>query len=288
MKHIIKVGYLLSYDYQYIFNSLKLVYPYADKIVICYDKDNKTWSGNQFTIPNSIFEKIKEMDSQNKIEFYSETFYIEGEKPLNLDTRQRNMLAQKMENGGWHIQIDSDEYPIDFRQLTLFLRKHNYLLQNPKKTPINFFANLVVLFKNDTEGFFVVKPYKEKVCFITNNPQYEKVRTPKKGINLMLDYYIIHQTWARSEEEISHKFQNWGHRDDFNTLAYFELWKNLNPTNYTSYKNFHPLTPEDWQELEYIKANNIDDLIEKININNAITLPLKWTKRLKLFIKSWL
>lgn len=238
--------------------------------------------------PTLFFDKIRAMDNQNKIEFYSDIFYIEGEQPLNLDTRQRNMLAQKMGTGGWHIQIDSDEYPIDFKQLSLFLRKHHYLLSNPKKTPINFFANLIVLFKNDTEGFFVVKPYKEKVCFVTNNPQYEKVRTPKKGINIMLEHYIIHQTWARSEQEILHKFQNWGHKDDFNTQAYFDLWKNLNSTNYTSYKNFHPLTPEDWQELQYIKANDIDNLIEKINIHKTITLPLKWTKKLKLFIKSWL
>ena len=41
-KNVIKAGYLISYDYAYIFNSLKLIYNHVDSIIISYDADNKT------------------------------------------------------------------------------------------------------------------------------------------------------------------------------------------------------------------------------------------------------
>lgn len=291
MNQMIKVGYLLSYDYQYIFNSLKTVYDFADKIVICYDREGKTWAGNHFLIPNEVFEKIKSIDNQNKIVFYSDTFYIEGENPINLDTRQRNMLAQKMGKGGWHIQIDSDEYALNFQKLTSFLQKHSYLLRNPKRTPINFFVKFVTLFKQNEEGFFVITPHTEPCFLITNVPFYTNARMPENQFFVQLNYYLIHQSWARSEQDILQKFQNWGHKNDFNTQKYFEKWKNLNSENYRSYQNFHPLTPQEWKSIEFIKSKNIDEFLQKFLQNHPqkeLNFPLKWTKKLKLYLKSWL
>jgi hypothetical protein len=41
MKREIKVGMLVSYDYESIKNSLPPVYDYADRIVLAVDKDGK-------------------------------------------------------------------------------------------------------------------------------------------------------------------------------------------------------------------------------------------------------
>lgn len=73
---------------------------------------------------------------------------------IDLDTRQRNMMAKVMGEGGWHLQIDSDEYPIDFEKLTTFLRKHNYLLRKPEKTPINF-SSILLLYLNRLKMVFL-------------------------------------------------------------------------------------------------------------------------------------
>ena len=291
MNEIIKVGYLLSYDYQYIFNSLKLVYDFADKIVLCYDKDGKTWAGNNVSIPHSFFEEIKKIDIKNKISFYAESFHIENTPPMSLETRQRNMLAEKLGKGGWHIQIDSDEYPVDFKELTSFLRKHKYLLKNPEKTPVNFFVKFITLFKQTEKGFFVISPYTEPCFLITNQPNYKNARFPKNDSHIILDSYIIHQSWARDEEEILKKITNWGHKNDFDTKKFFDFWKNLNEDNYASLQNFHPLYPTDWKSVKFIKAKNIEETIDffrtsKEFADKKITLPLKWKRRVKLYLKS--
>jgi len=286
---IIKIGYLLSYDYKFIFNSLKQTYDAADEIFICYDKDAKTWAGNDFEIPETVFSEIRQLDHQKKITFYADTFYVKGMSAIELDTRQRNMLAEKMGKGGWHIQIDSDEYPANFAKLTSFLRKQKYLLRNTKKTPVNFFVNFVTLFKQTDQGFFVVAPYTESCFLITNVPHYVNARYPENNYSLKLNFNNIHQSWARDNNEILQKINNWGHNTDFDTQAFFKKWENLNQENYKQFKNFHPVYPKDWPELQFIPAKNIEDFIinfEKANPQQDIKIPLKFKKRLKLYLKS--
>jgi len=286
---IIKVGYLLSYDYKYIFNSLRQVYEYSDKIYICYDQDGKTWAGNDCTIPEEIFDTIKELDSQNKIIFYSDRFYLEGKTAIELDTRQRNMLAEKMGKGGWHLQIDSDEYPVHFEKLVSFLKKHQYLLKNPHKTPVNFFVSFVTLFKQTPDGFFVISPYTEACFLITNVPRYVNARLPENPYYLRLNFNIIHQSWARSKDEIYQKIHNWGHNNDFDIDEFFNKWNNLNAENYGDFKDFHPLAPDHWKELQFIKAENTEEFITNFEVSypqTEIRIPLKLKKRIKLYLKS--
>ncbi|MGD1319408.1 hypothetical protein [Chryseobacterium sp. 2R14A] len=288
-KNIIKVGYLLSYDYKFIFNSIKQIYDFSDQIFICYDQDGKTWAGNDFEIPEIVFSEIQKLDHQKKIVFYADTFYVKGVSTIDLDTRQRNMLAKKMGSGGWHLQIDSDEYPVGFDKLAHFLRKQKYLLRNPTKTPVNFFVNFVTLFKQIEEGFFVVAPYTESCFLITNTPEYVNARFPKNNYTLHLDFNNIHQSWARSPEEILQKINNWGHNNDFDTQEFYKRWYELNQENYTEFKNFHPLSPSDWKELIFVPSKNIEEFIinfEKNHHQNYITMPLKLKKRIKLYLKS--
>ncbi|RNA63646.1 hypothetical protein D1631_17860 [Chryseobacterium nematophagum] len=286
---IIKTGYLLSYDYKFIFNSLKQTYDSTDEIFICYDKDGKTWAGNDFEIPETIFSDIRKLDHQKKITFYADTFYIPGKSTMDLETRQRNMLAEKMGKGGWHIQIDSDEYPINFKKLEVFLRKQKYLLKNTKKTPVNFFVNFVTLFKQTEDGFFVISPYTESCFLITNVPHYSHARYPHNSYSLKLDFNNIHQSWAREGHEILQKINNWGHNNDFDTSEFYKTWESLSSENYTQFKDFHPIYPKDWKELQFIPAKNIEEFIinfEKNYPQQDIQIPLPFKKRLKLYLKS--
>ncbi|CAD7808718.1 hypothetical protein CHRY9390_01877 [Chryseobacterium aquaeductus] len=286
---IIKVGYLLSYDYKFIFNSIKQIYDFSDEIFICYDKDGKTWTGNDFEIPDTVFSEIRKLDHQNKIIFYSDTFYVEELSAIDLDTRQRNMLAQKMGKGGWHIQIDSDEYLVGFEKLTAFLRKQKYLLRNSKKTPVNFFVNFVTLFKQTEDGFFVISPFTESCFLITNVPEYINARFPQNSYSLKLNVNNIHQSWARTQNEILQKINNWGHSSDFDTSDFYNKWDHLNQENYAQFKNFHPIYPKDWQELKFIPAKGVEEFIvnfEKKYPQQKIKMPLKLKKRIKLYLKS--
>lgn len=286
---LIKVGYLLSYDYQYIINSLKQVYEAADSITISYDINKRTWSGNNFELPDSVFEEIKQLDHDHKIKFYADDFYIAGQNPLLSETRQRNMLAHSMGKGGWHIQLDSDEYPYDFKKLAEFLRKNKFLLKHPTRTPVTFRVKLVVLFKKTADGFFVISPYNELCSLATNTPIYNKARTTINTKEYTLNYYVIHQSWARENSEIQQKIGNWGHVSDFDTLEFYDNWDKLSPENYKKYLDFHPLPACSWKKLDFIPANNVDEFITFINKElpqQKLELPLSPVKKAILYLKS--
>lgn len=288
---MIKIGILLSYDYKYLFNALDEVYNEADLIVISYDIEGKTWAGNDIEIPIKFFERIKNYDTTNKIVLYGDKFFIPGLPAMELETRQRNMMAKAMGTGGWHIQLDSDEYAYDFKKLTCFLRKNIFLLRNPAKTPITFLVNFVTLFKMDSSGFYLISPHNEKCYLVTNNPHYVKARVTNSDKNFFLNYNLIHHSWARSENEILQKIMNWGHKDDFDTQHFFEKWKNLNAHNFKSYNKFHPLNPASWEKVEFVAAANIKEFISvfrKKHPQSAIKNPLSRTKRIKLFFRSLL
>ncbi len=258
---MIKVGYLISYDYEFFFTSVKQIYEFADKIYLAIDKDGKTWSGNNFEIAESFFNEVKQFDSLNKIEFYYDSFYVETLSPMENDVRERTMLSKKM-GRGWLIQIDVDEYIYNFEIISKFLKKHIYLTYFPKLIPIAFKGDLVTLFKKVESGYLFIDN-REKFSLITNYPEYQYARSNDSIINYFLGIITIHQSWARSEMEMQFKINNWGHRDDFDTSKYFEFWKSLSEENYKNFKNIHPMSPKVWNEIKFLEAKNIDDFILK-------------------------
>ena len=63
----IQVGFLLSYDYIKLKNSIPPVYKEADGIFIAIDKDMRTWSGATFEVDPAFYDWLKEIDVDNKI-----------------------------------------------------------------------------------------------------------------------------------------------------------------------------------------------------------------------------
>lgn len=255
----IKVGYLVSYDYEMFLTSVKQLYSYVDKIYVAIDRNRKTWSGNHFEIPEIFFDEVTLFDVENKIEFYYEDFYVPEFSPMACETRERNMLLKVM-GKGWKMQLDVDEYVYDFEKTAKFLKQHWYFNIFPKLTPIVFKGVWITLFKELSDGYLYIEN-KERFSFITNCFNFEVARTNNSVSNHLTDIKVIHQSWARSEEQILLKIQNWGHRDDFDTQKYFEFWKNLNSINFGSYINIHPMRPEQWNELHFLQSLSIDDFI---------------------------
>ncbi|WP_339836315.1 hypothetical protein [uncultured Flavobacterium sp.] len=273
---MIKVGYLISYDYKMIFTSMALLYKYADEIHLAIDKKRLTWSGNSFELPDSFFEEIERFDTENKIKLYFDDFYKQNLTPIECDTRERTMLAKKM-GKGWLLQIDVDEYIYDFEQLAKYLRKKWYLLLFPKWTPVVFRANWITLYKQLNDGFLFIKN-NETFPLLTNIPSYEYCRENTKLTNYQTNLQVIHQSWARSEEEVETKLKNWSHRKDFNTADYLVFWRSLTSENYRSFKDFHPVYPKDWNKLHFVEANNIEAFIieyAKKNKQVLIEFPIK-------------
>lgn len=278
----IKVGYLVSYDYDMFFTSAKYLYDYVDEIFLAIDKSRKTWSGNDFEIPGNFFEKVELFDVKNKIEFYFDDFYVPGLSPMECDTRERNMLLKVM-GKGWLMQVDVDEYIYDFEKTAKFLKQHWYLNVFPKLTPIVFKGVWVTLFKELPDGYLYIEN-NERFSFITNCSSFDVCRTNYKVSNHLTNIKVIHQSWARSEEEMFRKIKNWSHSDDFDTQKYFEFWKTLDSTNYNRYKNIHPMIPAQWNELHFLKSSSIDDFIRLYSESNKqILINVSVFKILKVF-----
>lgn len=282
---MIKVGYVVSYDYSMLLTSINQLYNYVDKIFIAIDKERKTWSGNSFEIPASFFFEVNQFDVKNKIEFYFDNFYVPELTPMECETRERNMLLEKM-GWGWKIQLDVDEYIYDFKVISKYLKKYWYLTLFPKLTPIVFRGKLVTLFRELIEGYLYIEN-NERFSFITNQSYYKYTRNNNSVRNHFTNINVIHQSWARSEDDIQLKIKNWGHRDDFDTQSYFEFWKSLNSINYKEYKNFHPLSPEVWNELQFLPSSSIDEFIEKYKLNyKQVLIPIENKKIIKTAIKK--
>ena len=263
----IKVGSLISYDYMYIKEMLPRIYEYADIIVFALDKERKTWSGNTIDIPDSFFSWLKEFDINNKISLYEDNFYIPELSPMECEVRERNLLSKFMGEGGWHIQIDSDEYFIDFKSFTEYLKK----LDITKPTTV--FVEWIHLFKRDENGFYIIEPH-EPIEIATNKPAYEHGRAKLKYSGnekrIYTDFKMLHQSWARNDDEISFKINNWGHANDFNTESYFKIWQNINKHTYKFIQSFHPLDAWRWKYLIYFETQSISTLIEKVKERESI------------------
>ncbi|KAF2342023.1 hypothetical protein [Flavobacterium tistrianum] len=273
---MIKVGYLVSYDYHMFLTSVKQLYNYVDKIVIGIDCNYKTWSGNSFEIPDSFFQEVKAFDTKNIIEFYFDNFYIPSLNPTQCESRERNMILKKL-GRGWKLQLDVDEYIYDFEKLYKYLNKYWYLNIFPNVTPICIQGKLVTLYKQLNDGYLFIDN-KEQFPFITNQLLNSHTRRNDNIRNYYSEVNVIHQSWARSEGEIVQKITNWGHRDDFDTQKYFHFWKSLSSLNYKNYTNIHPLLPKVWNRLHFLPAESIDEFIDKFserNHQNLVNLPLK-------------
>jgi hypothetical protein len=261
----IHVGFLLSYDYDKLKLSIPPVYNDADRIFIAQDENFLTWSGNKFEVDASFFEWVKEFDVDNKIEFYKDNFYVPSLTPIQNDTRERHMLSVKMGLGNWLVQVDSDEYFIDFAGFVKQMRKYDSFLDNPEKNPVQISGFHIDIYKYLDEGILYVKNTC-KVLLATNYPNYKQARQSRERI-IYVDTFTFHESLSRSEEELKNKINNWGHRDEVNP-DFLNKWKSANKDNYEEIKDVFYLNGTQWKNLGFLplkKMAEIQDYFARTN-----------------------
>lgn len=275
----IKVGYLVSYDYEFLKNSLPCVYNYADEIFLAVDQERKTWSGESFLIQPDFWEWIEKFDSMKKITIYEDRFYVPTLSPMECDTRERNMLAKRMGDCDWYVQIDSDEYFIDFSSFAEKLRRYS------TKDFTTVACRVATLFKRLSNGYLVITESTETLNFATNNPIYNAARNNTTGNRYIYwNDLVLHQSWARTPEDIYMKLNNWSHKDDFNVQSFFKLWSAVDESNFYALRDFHPLTPTLWPKLKYIEGNLSDILTKENKFKDS---DLNSIKKKSMFSRIW-
>lgn len=257
----VNVGILVSYDYEYIKISLPLLYESADSITLAIDENLRTWNGNNFTIDPAFFEWVEKFDVQKKIAIYRDNFYLPELNVVDNDTRERNMLAAQM-GDGWNIQIDADEYFIDFAGFVKYLKTNKFI----QKKPTQICAFWITMYKKLDDGILYVKD-PEAFYIGSNEPDYKRCRNSKEQIKVYAPFLAIHQSWARDIDELENKLRNWSHKDDFDVEKYLEFYKTLNKDNYTKHSNFHPMNKKWWKELAFCPGSSLTEVIENLEKN---------------------
>lgn len=253
----IHVGFLLSYDYEKLKLSIPPVYKGADRIFIAIDENYLTWSGNKFEVDPSFFEWLKEFDTDNKVEIYRDSFYVPSLTGIQMDTRERHMLSLKMGIGNWLVQVDSDEYFIDFAGFVKQLRRHDAFLDNPEKHPVQISGFHIDIYKYLDEGILYVKNTC-KVLLATNYPNYKLARQSRERI-IYVDTFTFHESLSRSERDLEYKINNWSHREDINP-EFLTKWKKANKDNYKDITDVFYLNPAQWKELGFVPVTNMEDI----------------------------
>jgi hypothetical protein len=262
---IIKVGYCIAYDWDMLRYSIPQIYEHADIICLSIDKNRQSWTGEAFSWDEWGFNKmIREIDTSDKIRIYEDEFYNPDLLPMQNEVAQRNKIAKILGEGGWHVQLDADEYFVDFKAFTDFLNRFK------SRRKVNICCPMINLYKQIPEGMLWIKPTAfreiEYFAIATQYPNYEYGRR-NGNFDVLTSFPILHQSWARSESEIWEKLNNWGHAKDFDVEAYFQKWKEANAHNYTLYKNFHHLRPATWPALEL--KQNVSSIEDMMSMNTS-------------------
>lgn len=265
----IHVGFLLSYDYEKLKYSIPPIYQDADAIFIAKDQKNRTWAGESFKIDDSFFDWLKDFDVDNKITLYEDDFYDSSLLAIENDNRERHMLSLKMGIGNWLIQIDSDEYVLDFKKFVKDLRKYDSFLDNPEKKKIQIAMYSINLYKYVDNGILFVKA-PTKAVVATNFPNYKVARVTRERI-IYTQNILLHESIARDEAELIFKLDNWGHNVEVQDKEVFlEKWRTTNKTNYKEREDFFYIEPEKWKHLEFCEGESVEEIRKNINLDSII------------------
>jgi len=280
----INVGFLVAYDYDLLKISIPLVYAQANTITLALDMNRQTWSGNTFNIEPSFFSWIKAYDVDNKITIYEDDFFDATITAMENETRERNMLSKKM-GEGICIQIDADEYFVDFKGFTNYLRQHKKKLS--RQRPIQICSFMVDVYKILDNGILYC-PSKTNYYLGTTKPNYIRGRKNKNQEKWYVPFISIHQSWSRDEKELKFKLDNWGHKEDFDVDTFFEFWKSIDKDNYKNHTHFHPFDKAEWPTLEYIEGKDFNEVVKNFKseqVSKSLVFGKNIAQQLKFLFK---
>ncbi len=265
----IHVGFLLSYDYELLKYSIPPVYSASDAIFIAVDKNFKTWSGGEFEVAQSFYDWIDEIDVQKKISFYRDDFYDPGLNAMENEIKERKKLASKMGIGNWLVQVDSDEYFLDFKKFTKDLKSYDHFLEDPEKNPVQIACFQINLYKYVDGGvLYVDEVRRQKMA--TNYPDYRTGRNTGQRV-IYTKNLMLHESVSRTENEILKKLTNWGHSHQVDPEKFIKKWRAVNKSNYKDFQDLFYLTPSVWKKLDFAKGNTVWEINK--NLDQALLMP---------------
>jgi hypothetical protein len=240
---------LISYDYNYLLDSIVSYYSIADEIFLGLDKNRLTFKKNKFEIDDVFFERLKEIDKQKKISIIEDDF-CKYDNSMQNETYERNILSSKC-NGKFVVAVDCDEIFLNANEF------NNWLDSQHEDFCYDFLCTWHTVYKRFDYNLLICKPYEQAFLGTCHKKSYIKARSTKYR-KVMSPLKVLHFSWGRSEYELRQKLSNWSHSEDFDIEKFILIWNSVTLQNYKEITNFHPLKIKKWwKNLELININNI-------------------------------
>lgn len=257
---------LISYDAEYLPNSLRSYYDYVDDIVLGLDEDRISWSGNKFSFDeNLLYKELKSLDYDNKISIVEHNFHS-SKVAIENDNFERNYLKSQCQHD-WIFSVDADEELVNakdffFKYVPLVEKYHNKLdISFTWFLPYKEFDDCYLMIANDdnswsrgdTQGFVTHKNNHFTYCRWTNN---------KKVVVSPLA--IMHWSFCRTEQNLTQKLNNFGHSDRSKKDPFFDIWKQITLDNYSQLRNFKTsgFGNNQWNKLVKVPKNELNKIAQ--------------------------
>jgi hypothetical protein len=255
---------LISYDADYLPNSIKSYYEYVDEIVLGLDKNRVSWSKNTFSFDEQkLWKELEAIDTEGKITIIEEDF-AKSDVAIENDNYERNFLKSQCSHD-WIFSFDADEellnareFFIDFLPLTAPYYKSADILMT-WATPFKQIDDKILTICNDdgtaflieTQGVITHKDNTFTWARWTNASQ-----DPHRRI--MSPLIALHWSLCRKQEDLYKKIHNIGHSDIAEKDPFYGIWSDCTLDNYESYRNFKTsgMGPQ-WPRLRAIDSSEI-------------------------------
>jgi len=231
---------LISYDAEYLPDSISKYYRYVDEIVLGLDKDRISWSNNPFKFDeNKLWKDLKTLDKDNKIEVIEENFHP-SDIPIENDNYERNFLKEKCTHD-WIFSFDADEELLNAKH---FFQKFVPLAEPYYKkydwmftwlTPWKEIDDKTLIIANEDNSFHRETPQ----GFLTHKHNtYKYARWTNNQKQMMTPLVVLHWSLCKTEKNLQQKINNIGHSDIANEDPFFQNWKNTTMENWDQLRNF--------------------------------------------------
>lgn len=274
---------MLPGDPVWLAESLGQYYSLLDDLVVPTPVDGLGWSGVPIPVDECL-AAIRELDTRG-IARELPGRWVDAVDPIKADTAQRQCaLAALAGSVDWVVQLDNDEFlprpallaqaidtaeklgldAVELPMRVLFRRtkRHVFEIVGPHGNP-----------HHEYPGSVLVRPTVSLSNARQVDGRFLRMGTPRASTSIQLarpaadeevrlmelveSDAIVHNSWARSPQEIRRKLASWGHSGDANFRRYYWLRWWPAPVAWWAVREFHPFSRGLWPSLHRLPNSGV-------------------------------
>jgi hypothetical protein len=243
-----KIGaYVLAGDPAWVEDSVGSYYDLVDHIVVAYDQDGLSWSGDPLPVDEAL-ARLRAVDRDGKLIELPGRFSDPTRPALALDTAQRQAALDRAGVGvDWVLQLDTDEIVASPERLLACLRRAEAVGADSLDYPLRFFyqrsgdrfLELSRRFWGPRAGYpgpVAVRPGAHlalcrqtrasvyRVDFRARNTDPWNHGDVRVDEVIPLEEGIVHMSWVRTREQMLSKSSVSGHASERDWPAVLQEW----------------------------------------------------------------